>query len=203
MSWPKITNSADTQMRRCWEFGKLHLCWVRLWQTPWEAPYLCIAEIICGIDSTVDGNHPHINSLSSSALPEDIIFSHGDSLQDYGASERLNPVLADSKALWFLFDITSWNSCFRGRVALICFQSQSWPKLWCLPACSSQPVFISPPQSFTLPSLLASCCLLPVQDYVGSFTGPGTLVLPWFCQEGEQYPQIACLGTICLQLNWK
>lgn len=169
MSRPKITNSADTQMRRCRVFGKVCLCWVRLWQTPWKAPYLCRAEIIWGIDFTVDGNHPHINSLSSSALPEDILFSPGDSLQDYGASERetevgLNPMLSDSKAVWFLFDITSWNSCFRGRVTLICFQSQSWPKLWCFPACSSQPVFISPPQSFTLPRLLASCCLLPVQN---------------------------------------
>lgn len=71
----------------------------------------------------------------------------------------LNPVLSNSKALWLLFGIISWNSCFRGTVALICFQGQSWPKLWCFTACSSQPVFFSPPQSFTLPGLLASCCL--------------------------------------------
>lgn len=179
--------------------GKVRVCCVRLWQTPWNAPYLlCMAEIICGIsniDFAVDWNHPHINKLAVflGALRGHYFFHMGtfwrimELVRDWVGTEPSAFWLQSSVVplgLNLLELLSSWEDHSRlfSRANLgqtVAFFSVLLPA--CL-HCSSS--------SFTLPSLF------PVQGCEGSFPGPGILVLPRCCQEGEQCSQIACLGTI-------
>ena len=111
--------------------------------------------------------------LSSSVCPEDTIFSPGVNPQDYGARKRQSldgTQHFDSKALWFLFDLTSWNSCLCGRIAVSCFPGPVFAQtvlsvLQHPPPCSSSFLLLSPSPCL-MP--LALSCLLPVPDHLGS-----------------------------------
>lgn len=108
--WPKIIKSADSQMRKYWEFGKVLLWWTHLWKRLSEIS-LFIVEIIWAFsndnDFIVDWTCPSVNISVFLNAPR----------VEFG----LNPVLLDSKTLWFLFDIISWNSLLVGRISLCRF----------------------------------------------------------------------------------
>lgn len=155
MSWPKIVKSADTQMRRPWEFGSFLYVGFSFGRSPQKSLYLFTADIIWGVSNdnsfTVGWICPLVNSSGF--------------LSALRTEWRLSPALSYSRALRFLSGTTSRTPVFAGEPLSVVFQGQSWPKLWCVlqhaPPCLSSSLLLSPSPclvSMALSSLAPVIC---------------------------------------------